>query len=33
VGWPAAANEEFFRSEVRVPVDELITAPVTVLSE
>jgi hypothetical protein len=33
VGWPAAPKEVFFRSVVSVPVDELMIAPVTVLSE
>jgi hypothetical protein len=32
VGCPAAANEVVLRSVVSVPVVELITAPVTVLS-
>jgi hypothetical protein len=32
VGLPVVANEFFLRSVVRVPVVELITAPVTVLS-
>jgi hypothetical protein len=33
VGWPAAPKEVFLRSVVNVPVDELMIAPVTVLSE
>jgi hypothetical protein len=32
VGWPAAPNWLFFRSVLSVPVDELMIAPVTVLS-